>query len=185
MAAKISYGFPKVFENHPVTVSASPRPLCTVLLWNSICVRYLILARPCSLVKLGAVQFPGNTKLTSGLYSKQNISACVEILETCSSMCLDDCRWGNSIIMSTSTQIGPPRERIILGPLRFANHDCNPNCQVTFLSFHPLARCIHRPPVAGYPQLARVCYLYSPAHQNRRRDHGELRLGLFPRSLQM
>jgi hypothetical protein len=27
--------------------------------------------------------------------------------------------------------LGPQEERLILGPFRFVNHDCSPNCQVT------------------------------------------------------
>jgi hypothetical protein len=39
---------------------------------------------------------------------------------------------GLSVILHCNGQLGPKNERMILGPLRFANHDCNPNCQVGF-----------------------------------------------------
>ena len=39
---------------------------------------------------------------------------------------------GLSVILSSPGQLGPENERLILGPLRFANHDCKPNCQVSF-----------------------------------------------------
>jgi len=39
---------------------------------------------------------------------------------------------GLSVILRGSGQLGPKNERLILGPLRFANHECKPNCQVRF-----------------------------------------------------
>jgi hypothetical protein len=39
---------------------------------------------------------------------------------------------GLSVILRDSGQLGPENERMILGPLRFANHECKPNCQVSF-----------------------------------------------------
>jgi hypothetical protein len=38
---------------------------------------------------------------------------------------------GLSVIMRSKGQLGPEDVRLILGPLRFANHECNPNCQVS------------------------------------------------------
>ena len=40
---------------------------------------------------------------------------------------------GLSVILRSSGQLGPKDERLILGPLRFANHECiTPNCQESF-----------------------------------------------------
>jgi hypothetical protein len=38
-----------------------------------------------------------------------------------------------SVIMSNPDQKGPLGPRLMLGPLRFANHDCQPNAQVSHL----------------------------------------------------
>jgi len=38
-----------------------------------------------------------------------------------------------SVIMSAPDQKGPLGPRLMLGPLRFANHDCQPNTQVSHL----------------------------------------------------
>jgi hypothetical protein len=35
-----------------------------------------------------------------------------------------------SVISAHRSQKGPKGNRLILGPFRFANHDCSPNCQV-------------------------------------------------------
>ncbi|KJA22342.1 hypothetical protein HYPSUDRAFT_99130, partial [Hypholoma sublateritium FD-334 SS-4] len=35
-----------------------------------------------------------------------------------------------SLISSMSCQKGEVGPRLILGPFRFANHDCSPNCQI-------------------------------------------------------
>jgi hypothetical protein len=37
---------------------------------------------------------------------------------------------GISNIQSHASQLGPSGVRLILGPFRFVNHDCEPNCQV-------------------------------------------------------
>ncbi|KAI0321618.1 hypothetical protein OF83DRAFT_1050933 [Amylostereum chailletii] len=37
---------------------------------------------------------------------------------------------GFSVVQSSSRQNGPHGPRMILGPFRFVNHDCNPNCQI-------------------------------------------------------
>lgn len=38
---------------------------------------------------------------------------------------------GISVIVSSPDQKGPLGPRLMLGPLRFANHDCRPNTQVS------------------------------------------------------
>ncbi|EGO05401.1 hypothetical protein SERLA73DRAFT_69013 [Serpula lacrymans var. lacrymans S7.3] len=36
----------------------------------------------------------------------------------------------HSVILASQNQLGPKGSRLILRPFRFANHDCNPNCQI-------------------------------------------------------
>jgi len=36
-----------------------------------------------------------------------------------------------SVVESSAAQKGPRGSRLILGPFRFVNHDCEPNCQVS------------------------------------------------------
>jgi hypothetical protein len=43
---------------------------------------------------------------------------------------------GLSVITKGAGQLGPENERLLLGPFRFVNHECIPNCQVSKL------RCI-------------------------------------------
>jgi len=70
--------------------------------------------------------------VTCGLKALTDIDAFVVILASCSSMSSDIVagRPGVSIITSSSRQKGEPGPRLILGPFRFANHDCSPNCQI-------------------------------------------------------
>ncbi|KAH9978370.1 hypothetical protein BJV77DRAFT_956461 [Russula vinacea] len=41
---------------------------------------------------------------------------------------------GPSIIEATSSQIPPSAPRLILGPFRFVNHDCEPNSQISAIA---------------------------------------------------
>ncbi|KAI0310748.1 hypothetical protein OF83DRAFT_1030271, partial [Amylostereum chailletii] len=41
---------------------------------------------------------------------------------------------GLSIIQSSLKQKGPRGPRMILGPFRFVNHDCDPNCHVGYIA---------------------------------------------------
>lgn len=67
-----------------------------------------------------------------GLKAAADIEPSVVILASCSSMSSDLVldRPGVSIINSNANQKGKLGPRLILGPFRFANHDCCPNCQV-------------------------------------------------------
>jgi hypothetical protein len=87
---------------------------------------------PESPVRLEKVSFD-QRKISMGLKAERRILAGTVILSTCSSMSLDlipDEQRGLSIIQSSRKQLGPFGPRLLLGPLRFANHDCKPNCQV-------------------------------------------------------
>jgi hypothetical protein len=44
---------------------------------------------------------------------------------------------GLSVITRSTGQLGPRDERLVLGPIRFANHECVPNCQVNLFYFFP------------------------------------------------
>ena len=75
-------------------------------------------------------------RATFGLKANRNIPSGAYIMETCSSMSLDLAPApGPSIIESALRQLGPPGPRLILGPFRLVNHDCNPNAHVSFFYF--------------------------------------------------
>ena len=71
-------------------------------------------------------------QVSLGLRAKVAIPAASFIIASCSSMAQEVTSGpgGLSYIESTPGQLGPKGARMLLGPLRFANHDCNPNCQV-------------------------------------------------------
>lgn len=102
---------------------------------KSLAARYLLLQHRGSPIRLGRVHFPGQSHATVGLFATQAIPASTEILETCGSMSLDQCMSGISVILPTMSQRGVSSQRLILGPFRFANHDCNPNSHVHLLLF--------------------------------------------------
>ncbi|PPQ87401.1 hypothetical protein CVT25_007990 [Psilocybe cyanescens] len=72
------------------------------------------------------------SKVTCGLRAKVDIDAGVIILASCSSMSKDMVleRPGISIIQSMPNQEPEVGPRLVLGPIRFANHDCLPNSQI-------------------------------------------------------
>jgi hypothetical protein len=94
--------------------------------------RYNILYSADSPVALQKVSFDG-VKISLGLKALRAIPAGCPILSSSASMSGDLVPPGLdsiSIIASSSGQKGPIGLRLMLGPLRFANHDCEPNCQV-------------------------------------------------------
>lgn len=104
---------------------------------SSLLTRYDLLYSDESPVHLEKVSFDGNT-ISAGLKAKIKIPASCPILSTSSSMSSDLIPanlHGISIIMSAPDQKGPLGPRLILGPLRFANHDCQPNTQVSILFY--------------------------------------------------
>lgn len=93
--------------------------------------------QPESPVTLCKVQF--NDTLAFGLRAKRDLQPGTFIMETCTSMSSDLVRSsGPSIIQSDPKQAGPSGARAVLGPLRWANHDCKPKTQVSlFISDIP------------------------------------------------
>ena len=75
------------------------------------------------------------SSIACGLKAMVDIDAFVVILAACGSMSSNIVpgRSGVSIITSSPRQKGEVGPRLILGPFRFANHDCSPNCQVCML----------------------------------------------------
>jgi hypothetical protein len=106
---------------------------------TSLLGRYDLLYSEESPVHLDKVSFDGDT-ISAGLKAKIKIPASCPILCTSSSMSSDlipaplRCI---SVIVSAPDQNGPVGPRLMLGPLRFANHDCQPNTQVSHL-YYPI-----------------------------------------------
>jgi hypothetical protein len=102
----------------------------THIIIRSLLLRYSILHSEHSPVKLCKVIFGDD--ICAGLEATKDIPAACYILSTCSSMSAElyDGKQCLSVICSDSKQKGPQGDRLILGPFRFANHDCQPNCQV-------------------------------------------------------
>jgi hypothetical protein len=101
----------------------------------SLLLRYELLYSDHSSVRLEKVLFDGST-ISGGLKAQNKIPAGSPILATASSMSTDiisEAQQGVSLIEAQSGQKGPLGCRLLLGPIRFANHDCNPNCQVSAL----------------------------------------------------
>ncbi|KAJ7783164.1 hypothetical protein B0H16DRAFT_1447328 [Mycena metata] len=58
------------------------------------------------------------------------IRAGAYLLHACGSLSSNLHKPGHATIEATTQQLGPTGSRLILGPLRFVNHDCNPNSQL-------------------------------------------------------
>jgi hypothetical protein len=104
-----------------------------VLISSSLLSRYDLLYSEESPVGLDKVSFDGST-ISAGLRAKRKIEASCPILSTSSSMSSDlipGSYRSISVIESGPEQKGPLGPRLMLGPLRFANHDCEPNTQVS------------------------------------------------------
>jgi hypothetical protein len=83
-----------------------------------------------SIVGIEKVKF--DSQIACGLRAKVRIEPFTTILSCNSSMSSDivDGQRAISVIKSSPGQKGAVGPRLILGPFRFANHDCAPNCQV-------------------------------------------------------
>lgn len=109
--------------------------LFLLLTTASLLARYDLLYSEESPVRLDKVSFDG-IMISAGLKAKIKIPASCPILSTSSSMSSDIIppHLGSiSVIMSAHDQKGPLGPRLMLGPLRFANHDCLPNTQVSHI----------------------------------------------------
>jgi len=83
-----------------------------------------------SQVGLQKVSFDGS-EISAGLVATSPIPHSTHLLTASGSMSSDLYTGGGfSEIASHKSQRGPQGRRLILGPFRFANHDCDPNCQV-------------------------------------------------------
>jgi hypothetical protein len=101
--------------------------------FHSLLLRYTLLHSVHSSIKIEKVTLGG--KIDAGLTCTKFIPAGMYILTAGGSMSLDHYDAGGlSVILRSPGQLGPENERLILGPLRFANHECKPNCQVNFCS---------------------------------------------------
>jgi len=97
----------------------------------SLLFRYTLINMPGSAVAISKVTHT-RREASFGLKARRDIQVGSYIKETCSSMSLDQVsEQGPSIIEATSSQIPPSAPRLILGPFRFVNHDCEPNSQVS------------------------------------------------------
>jgi hypothetical protein len=76
--------------------------------------------------------------ISGGMKAQEDIPAGVSLLAACGSGSQDAVdRAGISIVKASRIQKGPTKPRLVLGPFRFVNHDCDPNCQVSHPLFHP------------------------------------------------
>ena len=94
--------------------------------------RYDVLFSDDSPVRLDKVSFDG-VEMDGGVKAIEAIPAGIPILAMASSMSSDlipGKATAISVIQSHPSQSGLVGVRLMLGPVRFANHDCNPNCQV-------------------------------------------------------
>ena len=147
-----------IFQEHPAIFNREHVPVleqyvhCKVLHtlptsyhFFSLLHRYDILYSQDSPVVLAKVSFDSQT-IAVGLKARKRIPAACPILSTSTSMSSDLISPGVhavSIIESGPGQKGPQGSRLMLGPLRFANHDCAPNCQVSDIPNRGFIICIH------------------------------------------
>ncbi|KAJ6618788.1 hypothetical protein B0H10DRAFT_1214281 [Mycena sp. CBHHK59/15] len=101
---------------------------CYKVLVHTI-LRYKLLYSPDSNVGLEKVVF-GDGPITGGLKARKPITPGTYVLYACGSLSSDRYQPGHATIEATTQQLGPTGSRLILGPLRFVNHDCNPNSQL-------------------------------------------------------
>ncbi|KAF9534092.1 hypothetical protein CPB83DRAFT_805179 [Crepidotus variabilis] len=111
----------------PEIMSTSEAEKC----FQHLAARYHVLLHdPSRCVTLEKVEFE-HGRISAGLKSTRDIEAGMILLPLCSSMssdCVKD-RKAISVIQAGPKNRGPQGPRLILGPFRFANSDCNPNCQ--------------------------------------------------------
>ena len=114
--------------------SFSQAPFVCLIFYISLLYRYSLIYSSGSSVRILKMTHDRRLgKATFGLKARRFIPPGSYIMETCSSMSLDlASKPGPSTIESALGQLGPLGPRLILGPFRLVNHDCNPNAQVSF-----------------------------------------------------
>lgn len=131
--------FPEQFsadlQGRIITQYVLPRQTCLLSDSNtpySLLLRYFLLHSVHSNIRMEKVSFDGGSTIEGGLKASKLIEPSTYLLCASSSMSSDlwDLGGGVSVIESSPRQKRPHGKRLLLGPLRFANHDCKPNCQV-------------------------------------------------------
>jgi hypothetical protein len=98
---------------------------------HSLIARYSLLYSDESFVGIDKISFDEVTA-TGGLKATRDIPLSTVLLTATSSMSSDIVSGGgHSIVESTKKQKEPLGTRMVLGPIRFINHDCSPNCQAS------------------------------------------------------
>lgn len=95
-------------------------------------VRYYLIYHPHSPIKLGVVFFPGQTTPQRGIVARVPILEGTYLLEAGGIVSNDSPTRkisGFSAIMHKGDRSAS--KRLLVGPIRFANHHCRPNCQVS------------------------------------------------------
>jgi SET domain len=124
---------------------------------RSLLFRYSLLYSQHSPTAIEKVSFDNQT-VSAGLKATAHIGAATWILSTCGSMSSDIHHYrGVSVIQSHHSQLGPSGPRLILGPFRFANHDCAPNCQVCVRNSTHLQRSEPSAQIAHIPGTYAFC----------------------------
>src|SRR6266852_8407010 len=109
---------------------------------HSLLLRYTLLHSAHSSVKMIKVVV-GENQIIGGLKCTKPIPAATYILTASGSMSSDNFGQGGlSVILHSPGQLGPEKERLILGPLWFVNHRCEPNCQVSFCCKYAMSLCM-------------------------------------------
>lgn len=178
MAHAIAVSLPKLVEDADVAVMQQcvycPILYSLQLIRCSVLHRYMILYRVGSMAKIQKVSFDGKT-LSGGVVATQRIVVDTAVLELCGSLSSDvtDHTPGLSVIESGRRQLGPRGPRLILGPFRFVNHDCEPNCQVSVSSTSRVRTSLLGPVHANRAD-SRVQHCQPSEHRARRTNSGEL-----------
>ena len=135
----------KLCENYPHLFQSSDKGLLRQWVWITVHIliahekpysllgRYSLLYSSDSFVGIEKISFDYKSA-TGGVKATRDIPALTVLLTATSSMSSDLVEGGgHSVIEPNGKQKGPVGPRLILGPIRFVNHDCKPNCQVIFL----------------------------------------------------
>jgi hypothetical protein len=118
--------------------------ICFQLTHTSLAIRYTLLEREDSNLKLARVYFPGCSEASLGVVAAEDIPNATYILRSATNaastakhdfsnprvMARVDDGMKISLMTPSAAMTGPKVVRIMLGPLRFVNHACHPNTMV-------------------------------------------------------